>query len=69
MSAPPTKPGGAWYRQPFLWFGIAVFAASIAGCAWIIVAGARSADIPLQTAPTVFGVPTHAGTAHAPPAR
>lgn len=69
MSAPSNKSGGAWYRQPFLWFGIAVFAISIAGCVWIIVAGARSADIPLPTAPTVFGVPAHAGSAHASPRR
>lgn len=60
MSAPPNKPGGAWYRQPFLWFGIAVFAASIAGCVWIIVAGVRSADTPLETSHTVFGVPASA---------
>lgn len=67
MSAPTTKPASPWYRQPFLWFGIAVFVASVAGCAWIIVASRRSADIPLHTAPTVFGVPATASSRHAPP--
>lgn len=66
MSAPPNKTGGAWYRQPFLWFAIAVFALIIAGCVWIIVAGARSADIPLQTNHKVFGVPATASSSHAP---
>ncbi len=60
MPAPPNKTAGRWYRQPILWFGIAVFVASIAGCVWIIVASARSADIPLPTSHTVFGVPASA---------
>jgi hypothetical protein len=67
MSAPPTKPDGRWYRQPFLWFGLAVFVASVAGCAWIIVASIRSADLPLQTSHTVFGVPVSAHSTPPPP--
>ncbi|WP_225561836.1 hypothetical protein [Rhodanobacter sp. DHB23] len=62
---PPSKSGGRWYHQPILWLGIAVFVASMLGCTWIIVAGARSADTPLQTSRTVFGVPTTAGDPHA----
>lgn len=64
MPAPPNKPGGHWYRQPILWLGIAVFVASMAGCVWIIVASARSADIPLPTSRIVFGVPASARSSH-----
>jgi hypothetical protein len=60
MPAPRTEPCARWYHQPILWLGIAVFIASMAGCVWIIVAGARSADIPLETSHTVFGVPASA---------
>jgi hypothetical protein len=64
MSAPRTEAEGRWYRQPILWLGIAVFIASMAGCVWIIVAGTRSADIPLETSHTVFGVPASARSSH-----
>ncbi|MBN8923547.1 MAG: hypothetical protein BGP10_06060 [Rhodanobacter sp. 68-29] len=71
MPSPRTEPphseaGGHWYQQPILWLGVVVFVASMAGCAWIIVAGARSADIPLETSHTVFGVPATARSSHAP---
>ena len=49
-----------WQRQPVLWLALLVFAAALAGCAWIIVAGQRHADTPLPTARTVFGVPVSA---------
>jgi len=62
--SPRTGVGGRWYRQPILWLGIAVFVASLAGCVWIIVASARSADIPLETPHTVFGVPASARSSH-----
>ena len=39
-----------WHRLPVVWLGIFVFAASIAGCVWMIVLGARHADSPLPTA-------------------
>lgn len=38
---------GAWYRQPIVWVGAAVFAASIAGCVWLIVVAERYNDPPL----------------------
>lgn len=58
----------AWYHQPVLWLGIAVFLASIAGCVWIIVVSSRYADTPLDTSHTVFGVPVSAHSARqAPP--
>ena len=38
----------AWYRQPVLWLGAVIFAASLAGCIWTIVLGSRHADLPLQ---------------------
>ena len=57
----------AWFRQPVLWLGVAVFLASMAGCVWLIVVGASHHDTPLKTTHTVFGVPTEAAsTAPAP---
>lgn len=64
MPAPPTDPGVRWYHQPVLWLGIAVFVVSMLGCVWIIVASTRSADVPLQTAHVVFGVPASARSSH-----
>ncbi|HEY0233321.1 MAG TPA: hypothetical protein VGC55_18885 [Dokdonella sp.] len=42
--------GDAWYAQPVLWLGLVIFAASLAGCVWMIMLGARHADLPLPTA-------------------
>jgi len=48
----------AWYRQPVLWLGALLFAASLGGCALMIVLGARHADPPVPTAGgEVFKVP------------
>ncbi|MFC4527617.1 hypothetical protein ISN76_07400 [Dyella halodurans] len=47
-----------WYRQPVLWIGAAVFGASLAGCVWMIVLGARHADEPVDAPHAVFGVPS-----------
>jgi hypothetical protein len=41
---------GVWYRQPVLWLGMLLFAASLAGCILMIVLGARHRDEPLPTA-------------------
>ncbi|HEX5961136.1 MAG TPA: hypothetical protein VFY97_07810 [Rhodanobacteraceae bacterium] len=47
-----------WYRVPVAWLGILVFAASIAGCVWIIVVGAQYRDEALPvSAHSVLGVP------------
>jgi hypothetical protein len=62
-----TTPGSnAWFRQPVLWLGAAVFAASLAGCIWLIVLGMRHADTPLDTSHKVFGVPVSAHSSHHP---
>jgi hypothetical protein len=45
---PSPTTAGAWYRQPVIWLGAAILAASLAGCVWMIVLGARYADRPLQ---------------------
>jgi hypothetical protein len=74
-AAPATA--GAWYRQPVLWLGAAILAASLAGCVWMIVLGARHADVPLQDAHphTLLDMPMHAvrngerGTGNAKPAQ
>ncbi|HEX5305361.1 MAG TPA: hypothetical protein VFW82_04675 [Dyella sp.] len=65
MPRPPADRSGAWYRQPVLWLGIAVFVASMAGCIWIIVIGARHHDVPVDAPRPVFGVPARG---HATPA-
>lgn len=53
-------PSAAWYRQPVLWLGAAIFVASMAGCVWVIVAGVRHADEPVATTSRrVLDVPTH----------
>lgn len=41
---PAVRGSGAWYRQPILWLGALIFAASVAGCVLMIVLGARYAD-------------------------
>lgn len=67
---PAIRSTSTWYRQPVLWLGIAVFLASLAGCVWMIVLGARHADTPLDTPHTVFGVPVaphSAARPHGPP--
>lgn len=40
----------AWYRQPILWLAGIIFLATIAGCALMIVLGARYADEPVAEA-------------------
>jgi len=45
---------------PVVWLGILVFAASIAGCLWIIVASVQYREEPLpMPSPSVLGVPAH----------
>ncbi len=39
--------GNAWYRQSIVWIGAAGFAASIAGCVWLLVVAERYDDPPL----------------------
>lgn len=41
---------GEWYRQPILWLGAVLLAASLGGCVMMIVLGARHADEPLPIA-------------------
>ncbi len=40
---------GEWYRQPVLWLGAVLFAATIAGCIALLVLGARHDDEALPT--------------------
>lgn len=55
-----------WYQVPVVWLGFAVFAASIAGCVWIIATSVQYRDEPVPAAPhSVFGVPVHAHPAPA----
>ncbi|TAL85240.1 MAG: hypothetical protein EPN74_08790 [Rhodanobacter sp.] len=62
-----TSPGSAcWYRQPVLWLGMAVLAASLAGCIWLIALSMRHADTPLNTSHKVFGVPVSTHSSRSP---
>ncbi len=73
---PPDRPPGApadaanaWYRQPLLWLGAAILAASVAGCIWVIMAGLRYPDapVPTQDHAEVFGVPARTHSSPTPP--
>lgn len=60
-TSPSQHAVSAWYRQPVLWLGIAIFVASLAGCVWLIVVSVRYADTPLSTTShAVLGVPVAA---------
>lgn len=56
----------AWYRQPILWLGAAIFAASLAGCIWLIVLAMQNPDVLTHTPnQAILGVPADApATAH-----
>ena len=41
--------GGKWFRQPVLWLGALIFAASLLGCIATIVLAWRHADVPVGT--------------------
>jgi hypothetical protein len=53
---------GAWYRQPVLWLGAAIFVASLAGCIATIVVSTRHVDAPVQDVHprTLLDMPVHA---------
>ncbi|QNK01195.1 hypothetical protein [Dyella telluris] len=55
---PAPDTGGRWYHQPVVWLGAAFFAASLAGCVWMIVLGARHADQPVDAPKALMGVPS-----------
>ncbi len=73
MSEPRRRDG--WYRHPLFWLGSFVLAASLAGCAWMIVLAARYPDPPLDTGsgqilkmPLREAPPSASASAAAPPA-
>jgi hypothetical protein len=56
--ATPRDKSGAWYAQVIVWLGAAVFAASIAGCIWLILIAHDYADPELPVSgPQVMKVP------------
>lgn len=66
-SAEVDRHAGAWYRQPIVWLGIVLLAASLAGCVWMIVLGSRFADEPMPVgADKAFKVPLSRPAAPAP---
>ncbi len=47
-----------WYKVPVVWLGVLIFAASMAGCVWIIVVGAQYRDEPvIPSTHAILGVP------------
>ena len=61
-------PRNTWYHQPVVWLGVLIFLASLAGCVWMIVLGARHADEPLPTGgTTIMKMPTDRPPATADP--
>ena len=66
--ATPHPNRSTWYHQPVVWLGALIFVASLAGCVWLIVLGARHADEPVATrGETVFKVPTKGATTEGQP--
>lgn len=66
--AVPVPARAAWYRQPIVWLGVALFVASLAGCVWIIVVASHHPDAPVEHAGRgLFGVPSSAHSSHGPP--
>jgi hypothetical protein len=63
----PTPHRDRWYRQPVLWLAALLFAASLAGCVWLIVVAERHADPAVPTEETVFKVPLAPPAADASP--
>lgn len=58
MAAPADVQRIRWYRVPVVWLGALVFAASIAGCVWLIVVSVGYRDEPVSASPhAVMGVP------------
>ena len=60
----PADTDEAWYRQPILWLGAAIFTASLGGCIWMIVLAMQNPDVLTHTPErSVLGVPTEAPVA------
>ncbi|MFC4822628.1 hypothetical protein [Dokdonella ginsengisoli] len=57
----------AWYRQPILWLGALLLAASLGGCIGLIVLGVRHADEAVPTGGQLFKVPLARPSPPAPP--
>lgn len=68
MRKPTDQPRDeAWYRQPILWLGVLVFAASLAGCIWIIQVSLQHDEAPTHhAARTILGVPASGGSSASP---
>ncbi|RAP55705.1 hypothetical protein [Oleiagrimonas sp. MCCC 1A03011] len=48
----------AWYAQPVLWLGMAIFAGLMAGCVWVVVVSLRHDETPKHGSHhAILGVP------------
>lgn len=56
-----------WYRQPIIWLGIVIFAATLAGCILLIIYSMRYADEPVDTSGPSFRMPMSTITAPVDP--
>jgi hypothetical protein len=64
---PADRARDAWYRQPILWLGALLLAASLGGCIGMIVLGLRHADEALPTGGQLFKIPLARPTPPPPP--
>jgi len=64
------RDAGAWFRQPVVWLGALILAASILGCVVTIVLALRFPDAPVDThGGHAMNVPLERSANAAPPAR
>ena len=63
-----TRDTGAWFRQPVVWLGGAVFISLLAACVVTIVLAWRNADTPIEAGGKVMGVPLRDAVTAPPPA-
>lgn len=62
------RDAGAWFRQPVVWLGALILAASIAGCVLMIVLASRFTDAPVEThGAHVMNVPLRHSAEAVPP--
>lgn len=59
----PGRGADAWFRQPVVWLGAAVFAVSLVACVATIVLASRHADTPVDNVGrNVMAIPLPAAT-------
>ena len=63
-----TRYAGAWFRQPVVWLGAAIFVAALGACIATIVLALRHADAPVESGGgRVVGMPLRDAVSAPPP--